>query len=143
MMFAKKLLTTGLTVGLLFSVQTAMAGDHDKLKDWLDDYGFSHVTDVDWKSNDRVEVEGFARDNMRSEVTFDSEGRVHEEEHERYSREAWGLNLDQLQAAMEAGKEAGIRRFDEIDVSSRGSVDVEGYDDNGREVEIRLQLRDL
>lgn len=142
-MFTKKLLTTGIAAGLLFSAHAVLADDHDKLHGWLDDYGFTHVTEVDWKSNDRVEVEGFARDNMRSEVTFNADGRVHEEEHERYTRDAWGLDLSQLQAAIDAGKDSGIRRFDEIDVNSRGEVDVEGYDENGRDVEIRLQLDDL
>ena len=122
---------------------SVLANNHDDVHQWLEDYGFSHVTEVDWKSNDRVEVEGFARDNMHSEVVFGPDGEVQSEEHERYAREAWGLSLSQLQKAMEEGKDAGIRRFDEIDVSSRGEVEVEGYDDDGREIEIKLSLDDL
>lgn len=122
---------------------SVMANNHDDVHEWLEDYGFSHVTEVEWKSNDRVEVEGFARDNMHSEVVFGPDGEVQSEEHERYAREAWGLSLSQLQTAMEEGKDAGIRRFDEIDVSSRGEVEVEGYDDDGREIEIKLSLDDL
>lgn len=122
---------------------SVMANNHDDVHGWLEDYGFSHVTEVEWKSNDRVEVEGFARDNMHSEVVFGPDGEVQSEEHERYAREAWGMSLSQLQKAMEEGKEAGIRRFDEIDVSSRGEVEVEGYDDDGREIEIKLSLDDL
>lgn len=122
---------------------SVMANNHDDVHEWLEDYGFSHVTEIEWKSNDRVEVEGFARDNMHSEVVFGPDGEVQSEEHERYAREAWGLSLSQLQKAMEEGKDAGIRRFDEIDVSSRGEVEVEGYDDDGREIEIKLSLDDL
>lgn len=122
---------------------SVMANDHSDFHSWVDDYGFSHVTEVEWKSNDRVEVEGFSQDNMRSEVVFGSDGQVQSEDHERYAREAWGLSLSQLQTAMEKGKEAGISRFDEIDVSSRGEVEVEGYDENDRDVEIKLSLNEL
>lgn len=130
------------TAGLLFSAG-AMANNHEDLHGWLEDYGFNHVTEVEWKSNDRVEVEGFARDNMRSEVVFGADGSVQSEDHERHARDAWGLDLSQLQAAMEEGKDGGIRRFDEIDINSRGEVKVEGYDENGRDVELRFSRDDL
>ncbi|MCL5255223.1 MAG: hypothetical protein M1363_03695 [Gammaproteobacteria bacterium] len=136
------LLASAVASSVLLST-SVMAHDHGDLHGWLDDYGFSHVTEVEWKSNDRVEVEGFARDNMHSEVVFGPDGQVQSEEHERYAREAWGLSLSQLQKAMEEGKDAGIRRFDEIDVSSRGEVEVEGYDDEGNDIEIKLALNDL
>ncbi|RUO32925.1 hypothetical protein [Aliidiomarina soli] len=142
MMKAKSILAGAVAMGLMVSAPV-LADDHGKVNDWLDDYGFSHVTEVEWKSGDRVEVEGFARDGMHSEVVFNADGDVHQEEHERYSRDAWGLDLSQLQKAMDKGKEGGIHRFDEIAVSSNGEVEVEGYDQDGSEVEIKLQLDEL
>lgn len=144
-MNTKTLIAISVASGLAVAAP-AMAdhhGDHGKVHEWLDSYGFSHVTEVEWKSNGRVEAEGFARDGMLSEVVFNSNGEVDSEEHERYARDAWGLDLSQLQNAMEQGKEGGIKRFDEIDVSSRGTVEVDGYDDNDREIELALQLNDL
>lgn len=141
------LITLGLVSGLVCS-GTVLAHEHggDKHQDigkLLNDYGFSHVVEVEWDSDGSIEAEGFSDEQTLAEVSWDKDGKVSDEEKERGRSRAWGLNQDQLKAVMERGKEEGITRFDEIDINQRGRVEVQGYDDNDEEIEFSFSADEL
>lgn len=141
------LMTLGLVSGLALS-GGVLADDHGKHKQQdvsklLNDYGFTHVVELEWESDGSIEAEGFTDEQTMAEVTWDKDGSVKDEEKERGRPRAWGLNHDQLQAAMKHGKDAGIKRFEEMDINQRGRIEMEGYDDDDNEIELTFTVDDL
>ncbi|MGX5913992.1 hypothetical protein ACR0ST_04605 [Aliidiomarina sp. Khilg15.8] len=141
------LMTLGLVSGLVLSAG-ALADDHRKHKEQdvsklLNEYGFTHIIELEWKSDGNIEAEGFSDDQTMVEVTWDKDGKVKEEEKERGRAGAWGLTPEQLKTAMKHGKSEGIMRFEEIDVNRRGNISMEGYGKDDNEIEISFTVNDL
>ena len=55
----------------------------------------------------------------------------------------WGMEASQVQQAIDRGVAEGMVRFDELEVNSRGQIELDGYNANGREIELKFMLSDL
>lgn len=123
--------------------QQTTATDHNRLNSILNDNGFTHVTEIEWESSDRIEIEGFTDDGWFVEQRFSSNNEIERDEREKLVTPAWGLEPAQVQNILERGIAEGMVRFDELEVNSRGQIELEGYNNNGREIEIKLMLSEL
>jgi len=116
--------------------QTAASGasNTDALLKHADDYGFTHYIDIEIDGN-RIEVDGYLADGWHAEAEFSATGSVLKEEKERKIVQPWGLSMDQLKSVISAAQAAGVTVVEEIDVNENGRIEVEGDDDNGRDIE--------
>lgn len=133
------------TSGLVLAQQGERSATQDveRVLEHISGYSFTHVVEIEWESRDQIDIEGFLDDGWFAEVRFSASGEPVREERERLITGAWGLTPQQVETVLNRGIEAGMVRFDELDVSSRGYVELEGYNDRGREIEINLSLSDL
>jgi len=87
-----------------------------------------------------AEVEGWAGDEWFVEIDVDSNGEISQEEREKRVDGPWGMSSDDIRAMVEAAMAEGMTRIDEIKANPRGSVEVEGEDDGGRDLEVTFRL---
>jgi len=147
----KKLLLTVVTASVLAtSTGVALAQQNsntqdsmDKSMQFIESYEFSHIREAEWEDYSRIDVEGFLKDGWFAEVRFDSEGNVVREERERLITGSWGLTPSQFKQLLNRGTKAGMVRFDEFEVNDRGEIELEGYNQNDQDIEIKLMLNDL
>lgn len=115
----------------------------DRIDDVLthaNDYGFSHYEEVSIKSRGRVEVEGWLDDEWYADVDFSlDDGETLEEKRERKITGAWGMSEDDIRQALDVASQEGMVEFEDLDIDESGMIDVEGRDENGRELEITLR----
>lgn len=135
------------TSALLFAAAagTAQADSlpMDRINDVLthaNDYGFSHYEEVSIKSRGRVEVEGWLDEEWYADVEFSlDDGETLQEKRERLITGAWGMNEDDIRQALDVASQEGMVEFEDIDIDESGMIEVEGRDENGRELEISLR----
>ena len=115
----------------------------DRINDVLthaNDYGFSHYEEISIKSRGRAEVEGWLSDEWYAEVEFSlDDGETLQEKRERLITGAWGMNEDDIRQALDVASQEGMVEFEDIDIDESGMIEVEGRDENGRELEISLR----
>ena len=115
----------------------------DRIDDVLthaNDYGFSHYEEVSIKSRGRVEVEGWLDDEWYADVDFSlDDGETLEEKRERLITGAWGMSEDDIRQALDVASQEGMVEFEDLDIDKSGVIDIEGRDENGRELEISLR----
>jgi|SRR5690554_569219 len=113
------------------------------LLDTADEYGFSHYEEISIDDS-RLELEGWRDDGTRLEVDLEvSDGSVVEERERDDEVPDWSLTGDEVRQALEAAQQEGLATFDDLDADKDGHVDVEGEDENGEELEIRLNSNDF
>lgn len=135
------------TSALLFAAAagTAQADSlpMDRINDVLthaNDYGFSHYEEISIKSRGRAEVEGWLSDEWYADVEFSlDDGETLQEKRERLITGAWGMNEDDIRQALDVARQEGMVEFEDIDIDESGMIEVEGRDENGRELEISLR----
>ncbi|MCD6005760.1 PepSY domain-containing protein [Halomonas sp. IOP_6] len=104
------------------------------------DYGFTHYEEISIKSRGRAEVEGWLDDEWYADIEFSIDsGETLQEERERLITGAWGMSEDDIRQALEVASQEGMSEFEDIDIDKSGMIDVEGRDENGREIEISLR----
>lgn len=115
----------------------------DRIDDVLthaNDYGFSHYEEVSIKSRGRVEVEGWLDDEWFADVDFSlDDGETLEEQRERLITGAWGMSEDDIRQALDVANQEGMVEFEDIDIDESGMIEIEGRDENGRELEISVR----
>nr|WP_298059879.1 PepSY domain-containing protein [uncultured Halomonas sp.] len=115
----------------------------DRINDVLthaNDYGFSHYEEISIKSRGRAEVEGWLSDEWYAEVEFSLDGgETLQEKRERLITGAWGMSEDDIRQALDVARQEGMVEFEDIDIDESGMIEVEGRDENGRELEISLR----
>ncbi|TFH87068.1 PepSY domain-containing protein [Billgrantia azerbaijanica] len=143
-MTRKMLLTTSLAT-LLLASSAAQADDDERLPvERLDGvleqaaaFGFTHYQEIEIKRDASVEVEGWLDDEWQADVRLSLEsGESLEEERQRREGGAWGLSEADVRLAMEAAVAEGMAEFAELQVDRDGRIEVEGYDADGRELEV-------
>lgn len=113
------------------------------LLDTADEYGFSHYEEIS-VDDSRLELEGWREDGTRLEVDLQiSDGSVSQEQERDSQVPDWSLTGDDVRQALEAAQQEGLQTFSELDVDDDGHVDIDGYDDQNREIEIRLSSSDF
>ena len=140
------------TSALLFAAAagSAQADDYvaiDRIDDILthaSDYGFTHYEEIKVKSRGRTEVEGWLDDEWYADIEFlIDNGESLKEERKRLITGAWGMSEDDVRQALNAAQTEGMAEFEEIEIDKTGLIDIEGRDENGRELEISLRQGSL
>lgn len=115
----------------------------DRLDDVLStatSYGFTHFEEIEIKSRGRVGIEGWLEDEwyVDAEFSIDS-GETLKEERKQLITGAWGMSEEDIRQAFAVAQAEGMAEFEEIDIDKRGMIEIEGRDQNGRELEIKLR----
>ena len=115
----------------------------DRIDDVLthaNDYGFTHYEELSIKGRGRAEVEGWLDDEWYADVDFSMDnGDTLQEERKRLITGAWGMSEDDVRQALNAASQEGMTEFESIDIDKSGIIDVEGREQNGRELELSLR----
>ena len=115
----------------------------DRIDDVLthaSDYGFTHYEEISIKSRGRVEVEGWLDEEWYADVDFSLDnGETLKEKRERLISGAWGMSEDDIRQALDVASQEGMIEFEDLDIDQSGIIDIEGRDENGRELEISVR----
>ncbi|ERS89190.1 PepSY domain-containing protein [Halomonas sp. PBN3] len=141
----RKMILTASMAALLGAATLAQAADDRLASERLDevlaqagDFGFQTYEEIEVKRDDRVEVEGWLDDEWQAEVSFDlASGESLKEERRKRDGGAWGLSEAEVRDAMALAVAEGLVAFEELQVDRDGRVDIEGYDADGRELEVK------
>lgn len=104
------------------------------------DYGFTQFEEISIDSRGRVEVEGWLDDEWYADIEFSLDnGETLQEQRERLITGAWGMSEEDIRQALDVARQEGMREFEDIDIDKSGIIDIEGRDENSRELEISLR----
>lgn len=125
--------------GLVQAADDRLATERlDKVLTQATDFGFQTFEEIEAKRDGRFEVEGWLDDEWQAEVTFDlASGESLKEERRRRDSGAWGLSEAEVRDAMAVAVAEGLAEFEEIQADRDGRVEIEGYDADGRELEVK------
>lgn len=133
--------TLAMTVGVAHADDGLALGRVDQVLDHATSYGFTHFEEIEAKSRDSVEVEGWLDDEWYADVRLSmADGESLKEERQRMITGAWGMTADDVRQAFDAASTEGVVDFEEIKVKKDGSIEIEGRNDQGRELEITTRL---
>lgn len=109
-----------------------------------DRYGFSHYQEISVDDATRLELEGWRDDGWQLDVDMlIADGTLVLEEQRKSQIPDWSLSADEVRQALANASQAGLQRFDQLDVDERGHIEIEGYNAQNREIELRLNRDDL
>lgn len=112
----------------------------DEVLTHASDYGFTQYEEISIKSRGRAEVEGWLDDEWYADVEFSIDnGETLKEERKRLITGAWGMSEDDIRQALDVANQEGMVEFEDIDIDKSGMIEIEGRDENGRELEISLR----
>ena len=119
----------------------SLSMDHiDDVLTHANDYGFTHYEELSIKGRGRAEVEGWLDEEWYADVDFSLDnGETLEEKRERLITGAWGMSEDDIRQALDVASQEGMTEFEELEIDKSGIIDIEGRDENGRELEISLR----
>jgi len=124
----RKMILSASLVALMGAATLAQAGA----------FGFQAFEEIEVKRNDGFEVEGWLDDEWRAEVRFSlASGESLKEERKRLADGPTGMSEAEVRAAMALAVAEGLAEFEEIQVDRDGRIDIEGYDADGRELEVK------
>ncbi|WP_280562773.1 PepSY domain-containing protein [Chromohalobacter sp. 48-RD10] len=144
MLMMPMVLTGGLSTAALADDGSLSPGKLESLLNDASTYGFTHYDEVAIDDGNRLEVEGWRDDGWQLDIDMliEDGSLVHEKRHKDTIPD-WSLTSDELHQALSNAQESGMQRFSELDVDERGHVDIEGYDAQNSEIDIRLERNDL
>ena len=112
----------------------------DDILTYANNYGFSHIEEINVDDRGRVEVEGWLDDEWYADVDFSIDnGESLQEERKRLITGAWGMSEEDVRQALDAARQEGMTEFESIDIDKSGIIEVEGREQNGRELELSLR----
>ncbi|MGM0693471.1 MAG: PepSY domain-containing protein [Pseudomonadota bacterium] len=143
----RKMILTASLAALLGAATLAQAADDRLATERLDevlaqagDFGFRTYEEIEVKRRDRVEVEGWLDDEWQAEVSFDlASGESLKEERRKRDGGAWGLSEAEVRDAMALAVAEGVVEFEELQVDRDGRIEIEGYDTDDRELEVKVR----
>ncbi|WP_162148476.1 PepSY domain-containing protein [Halomonas huangheensis] len=113
--------------------------DIDSLLRSAGEYGFSQFEEFSVDDDDQFEIEGWRDDGWQLDVDMaTSDGSILREQQRRSETPDWSLSADDIDRALDSAQQAGIEHIASLDVDPMGRIEVEGYDDRFRELEVRL-----
>nr|WP_299243514.1 PepSY domain-containing protein [uncultured Halomonas sp.] len=116
----------------------------ESLLDKADEYGFTHYEEISMEDGDRLELEGWGKDGWQLDVEMAVEdGSLIKEERRKAQVPDWALSGDQVRQALNNAFESDLQQFEQLDVDRDGSIEIEGYDTQNQEVELRLEGADF
>ncbi|MHB0775644.1 hypothetical protein [Halomonas sp. WWR20] len=103
-------------------------------------YGYTHYEEISLDDEDaHLELEGWRDDGWHLDVDMRvSDGHWVHEEKSKSQIPDWSLTGEQVREALASAREAGLERFSQLDVDADGHLEIEGYDAQQREIELRL-----
>lgn len=112
----------------------------DEMLSVANEYGFTHFEEIEVRSRDSVEIEGWVDDEWKAEARLSlSNGEALREERERRISGAWGMSEEDVRGAFAVAASEGMVEFEEITINERGTIDIEGRDERNRELEVSLR----
>eukprot|EP00003_Mantamonas_plastica_P009345 TRINITY_DN18711_c0_g1_i1.p4 TRINITY_DN18711_c0_g1~~TRINITY_DN18711_c0_g1_i1.p4 ORF type:complete len:154 (+),score=26.13 TRINITY_DN18711_c0_g1_i1:1726-2187(+) len=141
-------LTVFVLVTSAISAPLASAATLDDVRKTLaagSDYGIQEFRKVEFDDDYRgeMEIEGWIDNEWYVELDLDRDGKIQKEQRKRDPGERYGLPSAEVTAYIEAAQSEGMDSFDELTVSRRGYIEVEGRDDRGRELEVDFRTGSL
>lgn len=141
-------LTVFVLVSSAISAPLASAATLDDVRKTLaagSDYGVQEFRKVEFDDDYRgeMEIEGWIDNEWYVELDLDRDGQIQKEQRKRDRGERYGLPSSEVTAYIEAAQSEGMDSFDELTVSRRGNIEVEGRDDRGRELEVDFRTGSL
>lgn len=113
--------------------------DIDSLLRSAEEYGFSQFEEFSVDDDGQFEVEGWRDDGWQLDVDMAiNDSSILREQQRRSETPDWSLSADDIDRALDSAQQAGIEHIASLDVDPMGRVEVEGYDERFRELEVRL-----
>lgn len=107
----------------------ASAGQHD----------VTAYEEIAVKDGGRIEMEGWRDDGWQLDVeSLQRDGSLTREAQQRSDIPPWSLAGGDVEQALSVARQSGLQRFESLDVDESGHLDIEGYDNQRREIELRL-----
>ncbi|MCI0509122.1 YpeB-like protein with putative protease inhibitory function [Chromohalobacter marismortui] len=140
MLMMPMVLTGGLSTAAFANDGSLTPSELESLLNDADAYGVTHYDEIAIDDNNRLEVEGWRDDGWQLDIDMlvKDGSLVHEKRHQDTIPD-WSLNSAELRQALDNARDAGMKRFAELDVDGRGHVDIEGYDTQNSELDLRLE----
>lgn len=109
------------------------------------DYGIQEFRKIEFDDDHRgeKEIEGWMNDEWYVELDLDNNGQIQKEQRKRDRGERYGLPSSEISAYLEAAQSKGMSSFEEFKVNRRGHIEIEGRDDQGRELEVDFRTGSL
>ncbi|QJQ93844.1 MULTISPECIES: PepSY domain-containing protein [Halomonadaceae] len=126
--------------GLVHADERIALDQLDTIIEHASAFGFTHYEEIEAKSGDSVEIEGWLDDEWHADVRLSlRDGQTLEEERKRLVSGAWGMSEEDLRLAFRLAADEGMQAFEEIEIKQTGVIEIEGFDASGRELEITLR----
>lgn len=144
----KKILTLTL-IGSLVSAPFAMAkgsvDDAERMLKAGTDYGITHFQSIEFDDDhaDDIEIEGWMGQDWFVELDLNGNGDIDREQRRKPKGGVYGLSADDVRDYLDAARQQGIQTFEELKVKRNGQIQVEGDDENGRELEVDFRAGSL
>lgn len=133
------LVLTGAMATTAMADGAASRGDIDRLLHSADEYGFSHFDSFSIDDDRLFEIEGWRNDGWHLDVDMEINGSsILREEQRKSEIPGWSLSAEDIARALDSAQQAGIEQIAAMDVDALGYIEIEGYDDRLRELEVRL-----
>lgn len=147
----KTILASAIAIGLATAPLAYASGTLDDVRLAVQsgsDFGLTHFQNIEFDDdqegdNDFIEIEGWLDNNWYVELDMARDGTVTREDRRKRDSGPKGLTADETLSYVQASAEEGMTQFDEIDVDDSGRIEVEGDDNNGRELEIDFRTGNL
>lgn len=142
----KKTLTLGLATLTLTGAMAAMAdggasrAEINEMLQKSEEYGITSFDDFSVDDGNEFEVEGWKADGTRLDIDLSmTDGSVLREQQRQSEVPVWSLSGADVAKALDAAQKAGIEHIAGLDVDRMGSIEVEGYDNQFQEIELRMK----
>ena len=139
----KTLIATALTASLVTAPLAFASGTVDDAKRAIQigsDYGISHFHSIeledDRDDDGSMEIEGWVDKEWYVEIDVNSDGSIRKEERRKRVDGPWGLSAAEAADYIDASVKQGMSRIEEIQINTRGDIEVEGDNAEGQELEI-------
>ncbi|MDO6442967.1 hypothetical protein [Marinobacter sp. 2_MG-2023] len=139
----KTLIATALAASLVAAPQAFASGTIDDAKRAVQigsDYGISHFHSIeledDRDDDGSMEIEGWVDNEWFVEIDVNNDGSIKKEERRKRADGPWGLSAAEVADYIDASVKQGMSRIEEIQINSRGEIEVEGDNADGQELEI-------
>ncbi|MDO6822819.1 hypothetical protein [Marinobacter sp. 1_MG-2023] len=139
----KTLIATALAASLVAAPQAFASGTIDDAKRAVQigsDYGISHFHSIeledDRDDDGSMEIEGWVDNEWFVEIDVNNDGSIKKEERRKRADGPWGLSAAEVADYIDASVKQGMSRVEEIQINSRGEIEVEGDNADGQELEI-------
>ncbi len=107
-------------------------------------HGLTAFEEIAVENGGRIEMEGWRDDGWQLDVELlQSDGSLTREAQQRSDIPDWSLAGSDVEQALSVAQRSGLQRFESLDVDKSGHLDIEGYDNQHREIELRLDASDF